>query len=104
MSGELRRVKGVLPAALACIKQQRTLVVPKDNGDQAALVGQEVHKSATTLLEVCADLCGQQTMGLFTTEKVQPKTNNERDLQDIIGQQQGKRALEIAAAGSHNLL
>ena len=104
LSGELRRVKGVLPAALACMKQDRILVVPKDNGDQAALVGQEVHKSATTLLEVCADLCGQQTMGLFTTDKAQPKTNNERDLQDIIGQQQGKRALEIAAAGSHNLL
>lgn len=104
LSGELRRVKGVLPAALACIKQHRTLVVPKDNGDQAALVGKEVHKSATTLLEVCAGLCGQQTMGLFTTDKAQPKTNNDRDLQDIIGQQQGKRALEIAAAGSHNLL
>ncbi len=104
LSGELRRVKGVLPAALACIKQQRTLVVPKDNGDQAALVGKEVHKSATTLLEVCADLCGQQTMGLFTSDQAQPKTNNDRDLQDIIGQQQGKRALEIAAAGSHNLL
>ncbi len=104
LSGELRRVKGVLPAALACMKQDRILVVPKDNGDQAALVGQEVHKSATTLLEVCADLCGQQTMGLFTTDKAQPKANNERDLQDIIGQQQGKRALEIAAAGSHNLL
>lgn len=104
LSGELRRVKGVLPAALACIKQDRILVVPKDNGDQAALVGQDVHKSACTLLEVCADLCGQQTMGLFITDKAQPKTNNDRDLQDIIGQQQGKRALEIAAAGSHNLL
>lgn len=104
LSGELRRVKGVLPAALACIKQDRILVVPKDNGDQAALVGQGVHKSACTLLEVCADLCGQQTMGLFITDKAQPKTNNDRDLQDIIGQQQGKRALEIAAAGSHNLL
>lgn len=104
LSGELRRVKGVLPAALACLKVQRSLVVPNDNGDQAALVGQGLHKSAATLLEVCADLCGQQTMGLFTSPDAKIEPTNERDLQDIIGQQQGKRALEIAAAGSHNLL
>lgn len=104
LSGELRKVKGVLPAALACLKIERSLVVPNDNGDQAALVGQGLHKSAATLLEVCADLCGQQTMGLFTSPDALTEPNNERDLQDIIGQQQGKRALEIAAAGSHNLL
>lgn len=104
LSGELRRVKGVLPAALACKNIARCLVVPNDNGDQAALVGKGLHKSASSLLEVCADLCGQQNLQLFISpEKVEVKTN-DRDLQDIIGQQQGKRALEIAAAGSHNLL
>ncbi|MFV0575848.1 MAG: YifB family Mg chelatase-like AAA ATPase [Vibrio sp.] len=104
LSGELRRVKGVLPAALACLKHKRSLVVPNDNGDQAALVGKGIHKSAASLLEVCADLCGQKTLSLFTSENPPPAKNSDRDLQDIIGQQQGKRALEIAAAGSHNLL
>lgn len=104
LSGDLRRVKGVLPAALACKNIARCLVVPNDNGDQAALVGKGLHKSASSLLEVCADLCGQQNLQLFISpEKAEVKTN-DRDLQDIIGQQQGKRALEIAAAGSHNLL
>ncbi|MBD1573921.1 YifB family Mg chelatase-like AAA ATPase [Vibrio sp. S17_S38] len=104
LSGDLRRVKGVLPAALACKNIARCLVVPNDNGDQAALVGKGLHKSASSLLEVCADLCGQQNLQLFISpEKLEVKTN-DRDLQDIIGQQQGKRALEIAAAGSHNLL
>lgn len=105
LSGELRRVKGVLPAALASLKRERCLVVPNENGDQAALVGDCTHKSAATLLEVCADLCGQQTMSLFTScDTILEQQPKERDLQDIIGQHQGKRALEIAAAGSHNLL
>lgn len=60
LSGKIRRVKGVLPAALAASRAQRCLVVPKHNGDQAALVGAAVHKSASSLLEVCADVCGQQ--------------------------------------------
>lgn len=104
LSGELRRVKGVLPAALAATKTQRCLVVPDSNGDQAALVGEKQHKSAPHLLAVCAELCGQQALGLFQSERQAADANHERDLQDIIGQQQGKRALEIAAAGGHNIL
>ncbi|MGF1752290.1 YifB family Mg chelatase-like AAA ATPase [Vibrio makurazakiensis] len=104
LSGELRSVKGVLPAALATNKAQRCLVVPHANGDQAALVGKDNHKSAQSLLEVCADLCGQQMLSLHQTPVARTSINHDRDLQDIIGQQQGKRALEIAAAGNHNLL
>ncbi|EKO3895388.1 YifB family Mg chelatase-like AAA ATPase [Vibrio metschnikovii] len=104
LSGEIRRVKGVLPAALAANHAQRSLVVPQDNGDQAALVGESNHKSAQNLLEVCADLCGQKNLTLFQSEPIVQPPDHSRDLQDIIGQQQGKRALEIAAAGNHNLL
>ena len=104
LSGDIRPVKGVLPAALAVKKAQRCLVVPEANGDQAALVGQDLHKSAPTLLDVCAQLCGQKTLSLFQTPARAIDVVPTRDLQDIIGQQQGKRALEIAAAGNHNLL
>ena len=104
LSGELRSVKGVLPAALAANREKRCLVVPEQNGDQAALVGEEVHKSAQSLLEVCGDLCGQQALTLHQTPEIPSTAKVGRDLQDIIGQQQGKRALEIAAAGNHNLL
>jgi magnesium chelatase family protein len=104
LSGELRSVKGVLPAALAANRAQRSLIVPVQNADQAALVGANTHKSAQTLLEVCGDLFGQNKLSL--SRSISPKSSAEvrRDLQDIIGQQQGKRALEIAAAGNHNLL
>ena len=104
LSGELRTVKGVLPATLACDKANRALVVPHDNGEQAALVGQGEHKSAQTLLEVCGYLCGQSTLNLNDVSEPRSQECMTRDLQDIIGQQQGKRALEIAAAGNHNLL
>ncbi|HGH6027619.1 TPA: YifB family Mg chelatase-like AAA ATPase [Vibrio mimicus] len=104
LSGEIRGVKGVLPAALAANQVNRCLVVPHSNGDQAALVGSERHKSAQSLLEVCADLCGQQNLSLFQSVPSVLEIPTTRDLQDIIGQQQGKRALEIAAAGNHNLL
>lgn len=104
LSGEIRPVKGVLPAALAASKAGRCLVVPHDNGDQAALVEGDTHKSTTSLNEICAHLCGQRALGLQVTKSSESCKSTDRDLQDIIGQQQGKRALEIAAAGSHNLL
>ena len=104
LSGDLRAVKGVLPAALAALKARRCLVVPDENGDQAALVGENVHKSASSLLEVCSALCGQKSLLLNQLETPNPSKKSQQDLQDIIGQKQGKRALEIAAAGGHNLL
>ena len=104
LSGSLRTVKGVLPAALAADKSARQLIVPEGNANQAALVGKDKHKSASGLLEVCAYLMGQQALGLVTSPAIKTVKQDVRDLQDIIGQQQGKRALEIAAAGNHNLL
>ncbi len=104
LSGELRSVKGVLPAAISAIKAERCLVVPKENGDQAALVGKGIHKSASSLLEVCSALCGESTLELYQANQSTLKRKLSQDLQDVIGQQQGKRALEIAAAGGHNLL
>lgn len=92
LSGQLRCVKGVLPAALAANRVQRRLVVPDQNGDQAALVGADRHKSAQSLLEVCADLCGQKSLSLHQTTQAHSQNDLQRDMQDIIGQQQGKRA------------
>ena len=63
--------------------------------------------TAQDLLAVCGQLCGQQQLELYCRSQQQTETKSagsERDMQDIIGQQQGKRALEIAAAGGHNLL
>ncbi|PSW11708.1 ATP-dependent protease [Photobacterium sanctipauli] len=105
LSGELRPVKGALPAALAAKSAGRCLIVPDANGDQVGLVAREQHKSAPDLLAVCGQLNGQHSLQLRAREHSgAAEKPSGRDMQDIIGQQQGKRALEIAAAGGHNLL
>lgn len=104
LSGELRPVKGVIPAALAASHMSRCLIVPRDNGDQAALVAPDIHKSAETLTQVCQALFGELQLGLHRDKPAATTPDSDRDLTDIIGQQQGKRALEIAAAGGHNVL
>ncbi|PKF49719.1 YifB family Mg chelatase-like AAA ATPase [Enterovibrio nigricans] len=105
LSGQLRGVKGALPAGVASREADRQLIVPDDNGGQVALVGRDRHLSAPDLISVCRHLGGQGSLDLKEPEREDSAdVPSPRCLQDIIGQQQGKRALEIAAAGSHNLL
>jgi magnesium chelatase family protein len=104
LSGELRAVTGVLPAALKAAAAGRTLVVPRGNGAEAALVSSGDIRSAGSLLDVLAFLRGAaelplaQTLGIDTTEA------GGADLADVRGQMHARRALEIAAAGRHHLL
>ncbi|GAE62613.1 hypothetical protein XPN_4519, partial [Xanthomonas arboricola pv. pruni MAFF 301427] len=60
MTGELRGVDGVLPAALAAAQAGRRLIVPLANGAEAAIAGHVEAFTARTLLEVCAALNGSQ--------------------------------------------
>jgi len=102
LTGELRPVDGVLPAALACAGAGRTLVVPAQNGPEAALASGLDVCTARTLLEVCAMLSGQRTLPRAGPPATMPSTGP--DLADVRGQAHARRALEIAAAGGHHLL
>jgi len=102
ITGELRAIDGVLPAALAAARAGRRLIVPAGNGAEAALAADVEARTARTLLEVCAHLQGSRT--LPAAEALPAVRSSGLDLRDVRGQTHARRALEVAAAGGHHLL
>lgn len=103
LTGELRAVDGALPATLAATAAGRSLVLPGANGPEAALAGRARVTTARTLLEVCAALKGHKSLPRAQAHAA-AATACGPDLADVRGQAHARRALEIAAAGSHHLL
>ncbi len=106
LSGELRFVSAVLPAVIACHKAGRKLIVPRANADEVVLYQAAEVFAADSLLAVTGHFTGSQRL-LMAAEACpfgeQPAPYC-RDLAELRGQPQARRALEIAAAGGHGLL
>lgn len=103
LTGALRPIRGALPAVLAARDSKRQLVLPSDNGSEAGVIIPSPARLAPHLLAITAWL--QQQGDLTAPEPVIPDHEiDAADLSDVIGQESGKRALEISAAGEHNLL
>ncbi len=103
LDGGLRAVSGCVSAAIAAAKQSRKLVVPALNASQAAAVPGARILAASQLLELSAHLHASKIIEATHIE-LEHSTSRYADLADVQGQAGGKRVLEIAAAGGHNLL
>lgn len=104
LSGHLRPGPGALPASMSCLRDNRTLICNPVDAGQAALVTDARVCSAEHLLQAVRMLKDDQFKLPAAELPPAAQTVHYPDLQEVKGQAAARRALEIAAAGRHNIL
>ena len=105
LSGELAPITAILPSVMAATDASNLVYLPKSNDNLASLVANAQRKAVSSLQELWLDLQNKQAIALNLLYKEKCSSPSyDIDMNEVKGQARAKRALEIAAAGGHNLL
>jgi len=104
LGGECRRIDGLLPSLVACRQSGQRVIIPRQNGPEASLLGDPPARLAGSLAEVCGSLNGGEALVESQASTEPEPSPPDIDLADVYAQHQARRVLEIAAAGGHHLL
>lgn len=104
LAGEVRPVRGALAAVEEMRRHVDVVFVAPENADEAALVDGVQVVVVRRLADALDFLAGRRANAVTAKRRQPPPPGPHLDMRDIRGQQQARRALEIAASGGHNLL
>ncbi len=105
LNGSITKVNGVLPAAIKAKELELGLICPSDNAYEASLSDNEDILAPANLIDIINHLDGKnQIQSVKSEDQDEQRYAEKYDLSDVRGQELPKKALEIAAAGGHNLL